>query len=316
MALSNTNTFTVSASEIINSSLRILGVLGLGESPTPEDETNCLMALNIMIKGWSKNNLPTFVTTEVSIPLLEGVRDYPLGASGGILTADSLTISNAGTGGINGTYALSITDAEGSGSGATGTYTISGNRLTVVTLTSPGTNYKKPILGPLTNSVGGAANIYLYGAATPNPLRYENATINHVLGHQTNLTEMSRSNWVMLNNKDNNGVPTQFYFDELVGTSYVRLSSNPTTSGDVLVGQIQRQFYDMSTLSDNFDFPSSWFQALKWGLAAELALEYGVDQQLLGVFEQKAATALMDCFDDSLEQSSIYFTVGGSYGRG
>ena len=36
---------------------------------------------------------------------------------------------------------------------------------------------------------------------------------------------------------------------------------------------------DITQANQNFDFPSEWYQALRWGLAAELAPEYGLSDQ-------------------------------------
>jgi hypothetical protein len=50
LATSGTNTFTVDRDEVISAALRVLGVIGVGETPIAEDYTNCSEALNIMIK--------------------------------------------------------------------------------------------------------------------------------------------------------------------------------------------------------------------------------------------------------------------------
>src|SRR3972149_3608816 len=96
MTTSGTSTFSVTRDEIIKSSLRTLGVIGVGETPITEDYTNCSEALNIMIKSWAKKGFPLFVYDTVTIDMLDGLRVYPLGSTAGYIY--SVTITNGGTG--------------------------------------------------------------------------------------------------------------------------------------------------------------------------------------------------------------------------
>jgi hypothetical protein len=64
----------------------------------------------------------------------------------------------------------------------------------------------------------------------------------------------------------------------------------------------------MTSATDTFDFPQEWFQTLKWCLVSELALEYAVDKELLSYFDQKAAGLLSESFNDSVEDTSVFFT--------
>ena len=70
MTTSGTSTFSVTRDEIIKSSLRTLGVIGVGETPITEDYTNCSEALNIMIKSWAKKGFPLWVYNSVQVTML------------------------------------------------------------------------------------------------------------------------------------------------------------------------------------------------------------------------------------------------------
>ena len=54
--------------------------------------------------------------------------------------------------------------------------------------------------------------------------------------------------------------------------------------------------------------PSEAFQALKWGLADELALEYATPQVNLGQVQQKAKMYIDELMNFEQEQVSVYFT--------
>jgi hypothetical protein len=141
------------------------------------------------------------------------------------------------------------------------------------------------------------------------PLRVISAFIRNASGYDTTLQVLSRQEYNDQGLKTQSGSPNQCYYDIQEPNANFKVLNAPTDALSTIHAQVQRQFYDMTSSSDNFDFPQEWFQALKWNLANELAVEYGVDANLIPYFEGKAKQFLDECFDWSVEESSIYFTV-------
>jgi len=223
MALSSTNTFTLTRDNVIDAALRTLGVIGLGETPTTEDYTNCSQALNIMIKSWAKKGFPLFVNSTESVNLVDGTSSYTL---------------------------------------------------------------------------------------TNRPVRVFGGRIRNTSNIDTELLLISSQEYDILGNKTTEGVPNQIYYDNtLTGTLFVYPVPDATSADYTIYVDVQRMFYDMSASSNNFDFPSEWFQALKWGLVAEIAVEYGIDIQLLPYYETKAQSYIDETFNFSVEEPSVFFTV-------
>ena len=54
----------VSAGDIINGSLRLLGVLAEGEPPSAETSADALLAMNQMIESWNTERLSIFSTQD------------------------------------------------------------------------------------------------------------------------------------------------------------------------------------------------------------------------------------------------------------
>lgn len=99
------------------------------------------------------------------VPRIVGVPGYTHQAITGIQrTGAAIT---PGTGGTNGTFALAFTG--GTGSGAAGTFTVSGGQLTAVNITNPGNYTAAPTLSFAASSglTGAAAPIALAPAANP-----------------------------------------------------------------------------------------------------------------------------------------------------
>jgi hypothetical protein len=305
MALSGTNTFTVTRNDIIDSALRTLGVIGIGETPQTEDYTNCAQALNIMIKSWAKKGWPLWTVQDLVIPMVSGVRVYPIGPTAGYVYS---VTSTGGTGYTGGTW----TATNGTtGTAASGTFTASGGAPSVFTVVVPGTAYTTaPTTFTLTGGGSGAViTARIVGLTTSKPVRAMSAYIRDSQNNDTTLLPISKQEYDNQGYKFNSSTPNQYYFDNQLTNANLYVFNVPNVSTSSIYLAVERMFYDMTSSTDNFDFPQEWFQALKWGLTAEIAVEYGVDIQLVPYYEQKASVYIQEAFDFSVEESSVYFTM-------
>lgn len=308
MAVSGTNTFSYTRDKLINAVLRRLKVISLGQTPEPEDYTNCSEALNTMIKSWSLSGQALWTTEALSFTLIAGIREYPVGVLGGTLQSQGITITNPGSGGVDGTYSLSITDA--TGTGATGSYTVAGGSLTSISISNSGSKYVSPAFSFAASSlVGATVSVIVCGKLASKPLAFADGKLTEGTT-ESNLEEIARKDFVTLNYKNTvTQTPTRYYFDLQRDTATIAFDSLPNVSGGIFTGQIQRQFFDVNSSTDNLDFPEAWYNALLWGLCADLATEYSVQLELLQYYESKAVAAKKEAFDESVEDVSVYFTV-------
>ena len=84
------------ASDIINTSLTILGVLAAGETPAPEDQTYSLAVLNTLLENWNVQGLQIFNLTNVQKPLTASKQAYTMGTGGDFNTQRPVRIEAAG----------------------------------------------------------------------------------------------------------------------------------------------------------------------------------------------------------------------------
>jgi len=147
--------------DIISRSLKDIGALEAGETPTPEAAQDAFDLLNDMIDQWSNESMMVYYKNEIIFPIVPGQTQYTIGPTGeigagftGYISGNTLTVANtnvnnfAGTGSIN-SSTLTITSVSsgalqvgsiitgasipsgtsilsfGTGNGGVGTYTIS-----------------------------------------------------------------------------------------------------------------------------------------------------------------------------------------------
>lgn len=311
MATSGLATFTMTRDEMIKASLRLLTELGVGETPIAEDYTNCNQALNLVLKSWQKKGAVLWTYSEVLIPMVTGITTYPVGPTAGYLASAGFTIVSGGVGGADGTFTLGISDL--TGTGAAGTFTVLNGVLTAVTITAAGSGYSTSptfTFTPAGFSTSPTITCRVVGVTTNRPLRPIEAFIRTDANSQDiPLISVSRQEYDRLGNKSTTGNPNQYYYDNQLGNAQVTFYNPPQDLSRTVHLIAQRQIQDMVSATDNFDLPQEWLHAVKWGLADELGIEYGAEQNILDRIAMKARILLDECFDFSVEEASVYFTV-------
>ena len=146
---------------------------------------------------------------------------------------------------------------------------------------------------------------------TAKPLKIYNAwTRDNTSNVDIPMYNMSQQQYDTLGNKQSTGTPTQYYYECL--NTYGNFYMYPKPDSSVISNRTayiryQAPFADFDASTDYPDFPQEWIRALKWGLAAELAFEFGYPikdrQQLLGMAEKFKEEAL----GFGQENASFYF---------
>ena len=221
--------YSLSKDQVINGALRVLGVVGVGDTPTATDYTNCSEALNLYIKQLQTKGLPLWKLQEVLVPMVIGQRIYEIGPNGADVISDK-------------------------------------------------------------------------------PLRVVMAFIrNDSTQNDTTLMVISRQEYMQQGYKPSQGIPNQVYYDPQVNSGLLYVYDTPSTTGYTIHLQCQLPISDTLTPTNTPEFPSEWFNLLKFGLADQLALEYGVPAQVRVELAQRAAKLEEMMTDWSQEEASTNF---------
>jgi len=172
-------------------------------------------------------------------------------------------------------------------------------------------------------------NTYTLGPAPADvvcnrPLRmFEGSYIRTVCGTQTFDTQLrmiSLLEYLQFGGKQTLSVPNSIMFMPLIDTgtpfaggttspstghAAVQVYATPQDGTRTIYANMQRQIFDMTTGTDEFDLPVENFQWLKYQLAAEVADEYNVPEQRLARIEQKAKFYKDEMFAWSVETVSM-----------
>ena len=90
---------------------------------------------------------------------------------------------------------------------------------------------------------------------------------------------LSKQEYMMLGSKFSSGMANSVYLNPGATTSTVKVFLTPdatTATNYQLIMTVQKPISDIGSASTVPDFPNEWMQALVWGLADQLALEFGL----------------------------------------
>ena len=299
MATSGTTTFSITRNDLISASLRGLGVLEEGAQPTANMIENASLVLNMMLKDWMTDGIKMWTVEEYIIPLKTNQTDYTIGPSASydvnknkplrVIQAFLRNLSNpnnavgrttllsGGTGyTVQPTNAVSVSG--GAGSGATFNLTFSDTTVSSISLQSGGGGY----------AVGDVLTVQ--GGTFTTPATISVDTLSNTFVDQP-LIIVSQQEYNFLGSKFTTGTSNSIQYWPYVdyGTLKVFLTPDDNTADNYEVHlTVQRAIYDINKSNETFDFPQEWYQALRWGLASELILDYGIPDNKAVLITQRA----------------------------
>ena len=132
-------------------------------------------------------------------------------------------------------------------------------------------------------------------------------------GVDTELTRMSRSEYLAFPNKTTQGRPSQYYYDRQI-TPQITLWATPENSTDTLVYYYVRRIEDVDTLVNTGDAPFRFLPCMVAGLAYYLSVKKAPDrvQLLKSIYEeefQRAAAEDEDRVPLKIQPSMQYLRV-------
>jgi|TARA_E500000318_G_scaffold62511_1_gene57855 hypothetical protein len=132
-------------------------------------------------------------------------------------------------------------------------------------------------------------------------------------GVDTELTRMSRSEYLAFPNKTTQGRPSQYYYDRQI-TPQITLWATPENSTDTLVYYYVKRIEDVDTLVNTGDAPFRFLPCMVAGLAYYLSVKKAPDrvQLLKSIYEeefQRAAAEDEDRVPLKIQPSMQYLRV-------
>ena len=157
-------------------------------------------------------------------------------------------------------------------------------------------------------------NTYTLGASgdvvMTRPLRILECTRQDSNGNIASLNRVSLEEWEILPNKDNEGVPVNYFYDPTLtnGALYLWLTPGAAEAAEYTIEIVyQAPLEDMDSSIDDFDFPQEWYEPIRLGLAYRLSSKYALSYRERLALRKDAAEALELAQSFDVEDASLYF---------
>jgi len=314
MAVSGSKNFSITRSDITEAALRKLGVYDQGEA-VDGDETNAAnIALNLMVKEWVADGADIFLRSESTLFLQPDTQFYDL-------TTDEITDTITGETTLSaaeasGQTVISVTSSTGMTAADRVGIKMDDNTIHWTTIVTVDTATQITITTATDDAASSGNKVYAYTTKSDKPNKLLYAFRRDINDFDTEVAIIGENEYRRQSNKTSDGPPVEVWFNPQGNRATARLWVWPDNGGKnwdklILVAQTYPDDFDAS--GDNPDFPIEFGNALVWGLAAELASEYGIPEREQGRLWTIAQYKLDKALDYDVENASVEFVM--DYGR-
>jgi hypothetical protein len=142
--------------------------------------------------------------------------------------------------------------------------------------------------------------------------------VRDAFNFDTPVALLAREEYMSLSAKSTGpSVINSIYYDPQLPNGVVYVYPAPNDSSRSLYFSSQRYIQDMLAATDLPDFPSSWYLPLRWCLAEEIMLDYGVPMEIRQAISARAGRLLDEIVNfASAESASTFFSpnLQGTFG--
>jgi hypothetical protein len=334
MALSNSYSFSVTATDIVRESMLNIGALGEAETPTAQEFADCLRKLNMLVKQWMGKQdfapgLKMWTRQRGDLFLSSTQGSYQLGPigdqwAGGVATSTTETYLRT---------TLTATTASGSAVltfASTAAFTVGDF---VVVQVSSGDIFTSKVLsinsgaGTVTMQnalpTGVTANfngfVWNYTIKGQRPLAILTCVLRDSAANDIPMNVMTLQDYEFLPVKTSKqfvGDPTAFYYESQIGSDQLtpiisgggRLYTDVGGAQDItkhLHCVYLRPVMDMLNPGDNPEYPQQWYRALCWGLSKDICPMF--DAEWTNDMQENWADSLAMARQADADRTSLFF---------
>ena len=300
----STGVYAKTAGDLIRDALRAATISGISLPVQSEDFAQGESALNDILMSLQTEQIHVWAQTEALIPLNPDQTKYVFGtdhvftnyvyttADAAIATATSLTVVST-TGMTTGDF-IGVELADGT------------RQWTTLTVTGATT---LTLAAALTGDIDDLSSIYTYTTATDQPVRIDSVRYADTYTSDEISTSMvARDEYFNQPSKTTSGAVNTWYFQRNLDFGHLYVWPIADNCKRLLRITFIKPQYIPEDQSEDVLIPPEWYVALKFKLAADLAMSYGVDPNRQMMLEQKAAIYLQKAISSDDDGASFQFT--------
>jgi len=312
MAVSGSKNYAITRADIIGGALRKIGVYDEADDVDGDATTTANMALNMMVKEWVTEGADLFLRTESTLFLQPNTHVYTLSTDH---ITDSYVETTLSAAEASGQTVISVTSSTGMTAADNVGIKMDDNTIHWTTIVSVDSSTQITITTATDDDAASGKKVYTYTTKSDRPQKLLYAFRSDKNGFDTEIAIIGENDYQSQSNKTSDGPPVEIWYNPRGNQSTGTLKVWPDNGGadwDKIILIAQHLPDDFDSGSDNPDFPIEWSNALTWGLAAELASEYGLSEPEQARLWSIANHKLDRMLDYDQENASVIFALDRS----
>jgi hypothetical protein len=276
--------FSINRDEIIKASLRKIGVLSRGVTPSAEDISEGSQALNLIVKQWMGSadfapGLKVWTRKRGTIFPELNENEYTLGPNGDHATS-SYTQTTISANEAIGQTTISLTSTTGMANSDYIGIRCNDGSIHWSTVTSFVANTSALIASALTVAADAGNTVYYYTTKLLMPLSILSLRRKTTSNSETSLNPMLVTEYEEIGDKTINGTPTRYLYESGKTDGLLKLDVGISDTTEVFPITFLRTVEDFDSASDTPDYPQVWYRPLVLQLGIDLAPERGKADQI------------------------------------
>jgi len=299
----STGVYAKTAGDLIRDALRAATISGIALPVDPTDFAQGETALNDILLNLQTKKVHIWSETEALIPLNADQQKYTFGTDHAFTDFVYTTASAA----LIGVTTLDVASTTGMTTGDfIGVELSDGTRQwTTLTIVDGDT---VTLGAALTASVSDLASVYTYTTGVDQPIRIESVRYaDSYTANEISTDGVARDTYFNQSSKDATGSVNNWYFSRKLDVGELYVWPVASDCANLLRITFLKPQYIPEDQSENILIPPEWYIALKFKLAADLALTYSVDANKQMMLEQKAAIYLKDAMESDDDNAPFQF---------
>lgn len=167
------------------------------------------------------------------------------------------------------------------------------------------------IVSGLTGAAAINNTVHHFSEQIQRPLEIDNTNYgSNFTASEIPVDVWARQEYMEQTDKSSKGTVNGAYYNPTLTNGELYVWQTASNVKNVLRFDVLEPLKSYSATTDTLDVAEEYYQALLWGVAADIGPEYGVKQDRQMVLEGKAGAALDKALDNDSEMGSIYFGIG------
>ena len=304
----STGVYNKTFGDLCRSALRDAGVVSV-EMPIQAPHLSLAQSTaNDVLSHWQAQGIHLWSETEAVLPLNPNQIEYSLGAGGAhcftnyVYSTSTSAVSSSGT-------VIPCSTTTGMTVGDFAGIELANGTRHWTTIQSISVGVSITLVTGIASAANSGASIYTYTTKIDRPLRILDARFaTSQTSDEMIVMQNSRQRYYQTPNKTQTGTTVSaWYYSPQLTNGKLSIWTPVATCVPVLRFTFVKPQYVNEDQSENVLIPSEWFLPLKWAVASELAVTYGIDPNRLVAIAQKAQQTLEQALANDCEVE--YFSI-------